>query len=534
MLINKAYKSLTDEEGKKNFEKYGNPDGPQPMKVSIGLPSFILKKKNHFPILLLFVIFILVIFPSCFMAWFKYSESYDDSGMKSENEKIFYQFMNENILLGQMPFVLGMAQEFLNLTVHFEEDKPLIKAYRRYINYMCKHKPEYICPQNKKAICLFYSYIFREPLKIDNYQDFTEKILFPSDLLIRNIYKMCLDITMYHQYEPLLFLKNFGYKCLQTVVKFSENLHQQLNQDDIFSPFFQFPYFNNDKILLLKSAYNRIFDKDTCFTDFMKMNIEERNNILKKAFVEEEINDINKAIESIPLYDLDVKVFTEGFDDIIVGDGVSIKVTVKRNNLKEGQIVGLTHSLGFTELFEEKIALFLLLIDETKDDKEKIMIIDQTIKSVTEQITEHTFFYYFEKEKKYKIVLDLMSFNYKGVNLSKEVEVNVKKNSEKRKQQLKEIEKRKIKKIELSYFQKMLNIIEDEDEEEEEEEEEEDDKNEEKDKDKDKDKNKENEGNDEKDKKEGYKKDEKEEDKKEKYEKEEDKNDENKEHEKQA
>ena len=46
LLINKAYESLTDEEGKKNFEKYGNPDGPQPMKVSIGLPSFILKKKS--------------------------------------------------------------------------------------------------------------------------------------------------------------------------------------------------------------------------------------------------------------------------------------------------------------------------------------------------------------------------------------------------------------------------------------------------------------------------------------------------------
>ena len=45
MLINKAYESLTNEEAKKNFEKYGNPDGPGSMRVSIGLPSFVLQKK---------------------------------------------------------------------------------------------------------------------------------------------------------------------------------------------------------------------------------------------------------------------------------------------------------------------------------------------------------------------------------------------------------------------------------------------------------------------------------------------------------
>ena len=80
MLINKAYESLTNEEAKKNFEKYGNPDGPGSMRVSIGLPSFVLEKKNHMPILMLFVIFILIIFPSCFIFWFNSSENYNETG----------------------------------------------------------------------------------------------------------------------------------------------------------------------------------------------------------------------------------------------------------------------------------------------------------------------------------------------------------------------------------------------------------------------------------------------------------------------
>ena len=52
-----------------------------------------------------------------------------------------------------------MAQEFLNFTVHSEEVKPLIKAYMHYQDYICKHKPEYIFPQNKKAITFFLIFL---------------------------------------------------------------------------------------------------------------------------------------------------------------------------------------------------------------------------------------------------------------------------------------------------------------------------------------------------------------------------------------
>ena len=155
MLINKAYESLTNEEAKKNFEKYGNPDGPGSMRVSIGLPSFVLEKKNHMPILLLFVVFILIIFPAGFLFWFKSSESFTQSGMMVDDMKVFYLFMNENILLRQMPYVIGRALEFERLPIYYDEETPLTKAYLHNKDYMCKHKPETVHPSNKKAICLF-------------------------------------------------------------------------------------------------------------------------------------------------------------------------------------------------------------------------------------------------------------------------------------------------------------------------------------------------------------------------------------------
>ena len=476
MLINKAYESLTNEEAKKNYEKYGNPDGPGSMRVSIGLPSFVLEKKNHMPILLLFVVFILVIFPAGFIFWFKSSESYTQTGLMVDDMKVFYEFMNENILLKQMPYVIGRALEFEKLPIYSDEEGPLIKAYLHYKDYMSKHKPETVHPANKKAICLFYSFICREPIKTENYQKDIEKVLPYAELFIENIYGMCYDFTKVHMINKSI--KNFGYPCIQTVFEFSQNIHQQISHiKNDYNPFFQLPYFNENKIRLLK-RYTKIFNnKASSFTEFLKMDINTRNDLLSKEFDSEQVIDINRAIEAIPEYDLQIETFTEGFEDILVEDNVSIKITVIRNNLLAEQEMGIGHSLGYTELFDEKVSINLIA---------NKMIFGNAVETVKERNTVHTFNFQPNETGKIKITCDMISLDYKGVNISKEFEIDVRKTSEKRKEHLDDIEKRKVKKIEPSYFQQLLSSVVPmgNDEDEEEEEEEEDDKKEKKDGDK--------------------------------------------------
>ena len=476
MLINKAYESLTNEEAKKNYEKYGNPDGPGSMRVSIGLPSFVLEKKNHMPILLLFVVFILVIFPAGFIFWFKSSESYTQTGLMVDDMKVFYEFMNENILLKQMPYVIGRALEFEKLPIYSDEEGPLIKAYLHYKDYMSKHKPETVHPANKKAICLFYSFICREPIKTENYQKDIEKVLPYAELFIENIYGMCYDLTKVHMINKSI--KNFGYPCIQTAFEFSQNIHQQISHiKNDYNPFFQLPYFNENKIRLLK-RYTKIFNnKASSFTEFLKMDINTRNDLLSKEFDSEQVIDINRAIEAIPEYDLQIETFTEGFEDILVEDNVSIKITVIRNNLLAEQEMGIGHSLGYTELFDEKVSINLIA---------NKMIFGNAVETVKERNTVHTFNFQPNETGKIKITCDMISLDYKGVNISKEFEIDVRKTSEKRKEHLDDIEKRKVKKIEPSYFQQLLSSVVPmgNDEDEEEEEEEEDDKKEKKDGDK--------------------------------------------------
>ena len=67
--VSKAYKTLTDAAARLNWEKYGNPDGPQTTKVGIGLPRFLLEKENHLLILCAFFAIFLVIIPAL-LIWY--------------------------------------------------------------------------------------------------------------------------------------------------------------------------------------------------------------------------------------------------------------------------------------------------------------------------------------------------------------------------------------------------------------------------------------------------------------------------------
>lgn len=339
MLIAKAYDALTKEESMKNYEKYGNPDGPTPFRISVALPSFILEKKNHMPILILFVLFILIILPVSFLMWISKSNQYDDSGVMVTDNIIFYQYLNENSLLKQMPFVMGLAQEYSSLKIRPEESDALGTMYKKNLDLMSKHKLETIPPSNKKAICILYSYINNTPMTYPLYEQDLVKVLKPTNLFIDNMYKMAINCTQIHNLGRR-DIKQFGYNCIRTIFDFSQNLHQRISHvNNSFSSFMQLPYLTEQKIKLMSKNYRKVFhNKSTVFSDFLQLPIEERKTILSVEYSKDEIDDIEKAIASIPIYEMKIETFVEGFEDILVDDLVTYKFTIERKNIKGDEV----------------------------------------------------------------------------------------------------------------------------------------------------------------------------------------------------
>ncbi len=56
--------SLTDDVSRENWEKYGNPDGPQAAHFGIALPAWIVEKKNSIWVLAAYMAVFMIGLPS--------------------------------------------------------------------------------------------------------------------------------------------------------------------------------------------------------------------------------------------------------------------------------------------------------------------------------------------------------------------------------------------------------------------------------------------------------------------------------------
>lgn len=92
---------------------------------------------------------------------------------------------------------------------------------------------------------------------------------------------------------------------------------------------------------------------------------------------------------------MNIEVFVEGFDEILVEDIITMKLTIERTNLPEGQEIGVSHSNDFPELYHEKVAL--LITQSERIVYEAIVEIDQrkTVQEFKHCPREVKFFLFF-------------------------------------------------------------------------------------------------------------------------------------------
>ncbi|OWB56874.1 hypothetical protein B5S28_g2789 [[Candida] boidinii] len=93
VIINKAYKSLTDEATKENFLKYGNPDGPSDVKHGIAIPKFLIEGAASPLLVVLYIVLIGFILPYFVNSWWTGIKSYTKKGLHVDTATKYFQFM---------------------------------------------------------------------------------------------------------------------------------------------------------------------------------------------------------------------------------------------------------------------------------------------------------------------------------------------------------------------------------------------------------------------------------------------------------
>ncbi|XP_076177312.1 translocation protein Sec63 isoform X3 [Ptiloglossa arizonensis] len=114
MKLTKAYQALTDEEARKNWEKYGNPDGPGAMSFGIALPSWIVEKENSVWVLGLYSLVFMFALPTVVgMWWYKSIRYTGDQVLLATSEMYYFFFIKTSSMsLKRVIMILAASFEF--------------------------------------------------------------------------------------------------------------------------------------------------------------------------------------------------------------------------------------------------------------------------------------------------------------------------------------------------------------------------------------------------------------------------------------
>ena len=462
MLVTKAYESLTNEEAKKNYEMYGNPDGPGSMRFSIGLPSaFILNKKNHFKILIVFIIIVSIIIPYYFFKWFKRSRNFDENGLLNITKEYFMKKTNTESEMKNIPFILGTSHEFFWI-----EDKDIEKTANEINELFNKYKSEFptgpdaeriiniLGLRNKKAIAIGYAYSYgdREDSNYIKLEKKNEYIILIAKLLdaffdSHNAKNLIYNICDFQggDSSKIIFPK-VKIDFLNSIITFQQCFYQGIPVNKIQPniSYVQLPYINIDNIHLIAES-----DENIKFREFLKKNDENKKIFLKKVFnfTDEQISEIIDATHSIPQYEYKIRHYVDGFEntDIIPQDILTYKIIITRKNVGKLNL-GIGHSKYFPGLFNECI-YFNVLTGERVASQEKVLI----DKKVTEYIFPIKIVYTGTNTIKFSIK---PSCTY-GLNEYIDGTIECIPKSDKRKELMDSINKRK-EKLPLSFLQEVL------------------------------------------------------------------------------
>lgn len=110
--ITKAYKALTDETIRKNWEMYGNPDGRQEMSMGIALPKWIVESHNNIWVLGFYGLLFGGALPALVGRWWFGNRQKTKDGVHAKSAAAFFKGLKEESGMEEVVGTLGKAYQF--------------------------------------------------------------------------------------------------------------------------------------------------------------------------------------------------------------------------------------------------------------------------------------------------------------------------------------------------------------------------------------------------------------------------------------
>ncbi|MBW0462774.1 hypothetical protein O181_002489 [Austropuccinia psidii MF-1] len=236
--ITKAYKALTDETIRQNYELYGHPDGRRETAMGIALPKWIVESQNHGYVIGLYGIVFGLMLPYFVGKWWHGSRKYTKDQVLTDSASTYFLNLAEETKFADAVEVLSASAEFKVLESKHRQLFNTNKNFKRLEDQVTtaffnatgeKLEGKLYNSQDKyvrQTAVLIYAHLFRIPI---------------SDLAVLQLKHQVIN-TARHLTNAMRSIV-LGYNWLSTylvIITLQQHLVQALHPS--FAPLLQLPY----------------------------------------------------------------------------------------------------------------------------------------------------------------------------------------------------------------------------------------------------------------------------------------------------
>lgn len=170
--LTKAYKALTDDVIRKNYELYGHPDGKQDMSMGIAIPKSFIAAQNNGYVIGLYAILFGVAMPYFVGRWWFGSRQYTKDGIRNSTAATLYVNMKEDLTFSKAVEIVAASTElelFLGQSTSWKSNEfdRLQNQVKEQLKLVAGERMEGQLYRNKvaqRAGVLIYAHLLRIPI----------------------------------------------------------------------------------------------------------------------------------------------------------------------------------------------------------------------------------------------------------------------------------------------------------------------------------------------------------------------------------
>ena len=335
--ISKAYRALTDDETRKNWELYGDPDGKQSLTYGIALPTWIVDPSNKFVVLGFYGTVFGFLMPWLLARWWNSSKKFSREGVLNHTMGIYFQDLKENFNSKKILELICSSVEFQECVPwrgqrDFDAVMDLFKKVRDVVYEKTGERLELPKKYNQaycyKAFVIAHAHIFRVNIEDSLLLEDSYSIL-PKFTFLATKGVMSLTSAHYWLQESL--------NCLETSRMIIQAVPFAWTHTES-SELHQLPHFDAEKIKLVRNKRKSV----KTIAGLMDLSLEERKAYLAEVGLNQnQIHDIIAAGRKIPRLLIESAKFECTGESLITPDSlVTFVLKLKAVNLEGEETPG--------------------------------------------------------------------------------------------------------------------------------------------------------------------------------------------------